>query len=99
MRWKGRLFGNGVNDIDRVEIRIDDPTNALPGPPVDVGATDFTIEFWIPASRVENTAGPVAGRSNFDWIYGNIVVDRDRSGQDRKFGTFGRIVSAARTDP
>jgi hypothetical protein len=42
-----RFYGNGTGDIDRVKIRIDDPTNNLPGPPADIGATDFTIEFWV----------------------------------------------------
>jgi hypothetical protein len=81
-----RFFGNGVGDIDRVKIRVDDPANALPGPPADVGATDFTIEFWMRAFARENTAGPVAGGANIDWIFGNIVLDRDRYNQDRKFG-------------
>lgn len=81
-----RFFGNGVNDIDRIKIAIDDPANALPGPPADVGATDFTIEFWMKAKAVENTAPPVACGSNVDWILGNIVLDRDRYNQDRKFG-------------
>ncbi len=81
-----RFFGNGVLDIDRVKIRIDDPANSLPGPPADIGATDFTIEFWMRASAAENTAGPVTCGPNIDWIFGNIVIDRDRYNQDRKFG-------------
>ena len=38
-----RFHGNGFSapDLDRVKIRIDNP----PGPPADVGATDFTLEF------------------------------------------------------
>jgi len=81
-----RFFGNGVGDIDRVKIRVDDPANSLPGPPADVGAADFTIEFWMRAFASENTAPPVACGANIDWIYGNIVIDRDRYNQDRKFG-------------
>ena len=83
-----RFYGNGVGapDQDRVKIRIDDPANSLPGPPADVGATDFTIEFWMKASAADNTAGPVACGANINWIYGNIVFDRDRYSQDRKFG-------------
>ena len=46
-----RFFGNGSNDIDRVKIPIDDPATALPGPPIDVGAADFTIEWWMKTSR------------------------------------------------
>lgn len=81
-----RFFGNGVGDIDRVKIRIDDPANSLPGPPADVGADDFTIEFWMRATAADNTAGPRSCGANIDWIYGNIVMDRDRYAQDRKFG-------------
>jgi hypothetical protein len=84
-----RFHGNGVNDIDRVKIRIDDP--ALPadvGPPVDVGATDFTIEFWVKGLAAENT-GTVSCGSN-SWINGNILIDRDRYNQGRNHGiSFG----------
>ena len=81
-----RFYGNGVNDIDRVKIRIDDPANSDPGPPVDVGATDFTIEFWMRARSGENGAGAVNCGSNIAWINGNIILDRDRFFQDRKYG-------------
>jgi hypothetical protein len=90
-----RFFGNGVNDIDRVKIRIDDPANSLPGPPADIGATDFTLEFWMKGRASENPTAPVAGGANIDWIYGNILIDRDRYNQDRKFGLSiagGRVV-------
>src|SRR5688572_24787698 len=76
----------GNSDVDRVKIRVDDPANALPGGPVDVGATDFTIEFWIKAASADNTAAAVTCGANTAWINGNIVVDRDRFNQDRKFG-------------
>lgn len=81
-----RFFGNGINDIDRVKIQIDDPANTNPGPPADVGATDFTIEFWMKARGSDNTASAVSCGVNINWIYGNIVFDRDRYNQDRKFG-------------
>jgi hypothetical protein len=81
-----RFYGHGVDMIDRVKIRIDDPAlPADPGPPVDVGATDFTIEFFLRGSAAENSAGPIAC-SGYDWIYGNIVLDRDRFNQGRAFG-------------
>ena len=41
-----RFFGAGAGDVDRVKIRIDDPATALPGPPADIGAGDYTLEFW-----------------------------------------------------
>ena len=81
-----RFYGNGVNDIDRVKIQIDDPANSDPGPPADIGAEDFTLEFWLKGSLAENTAVSISCGSNINWIYGNIVVDRDRYNQDRKFG-------------
>lgn len=83
-----RLFGNGVNapDLDRVKIRIDDPATVAPGPPVDVGATDFTIEWWMRGFLSENGSPAVSCGSNINWIYGNIIIDRDRYNQDRKYG-------------
>jgi hypothetical protein len=90
-----RFGGTGVGDIDRVKIRIDDPATALPGPPADLGATDFTIECWLRALPGANAAPTVTCGANVDWILGNIVVDRDRYNQDRKFGISlagGRVV-------
>lgn len=81
-----RFFGNGVDDIDRVKIRIDDPANADPGPPVDVGATDFTLELWLRAEPGDNPAAAVSCGDNNNWIYGNIVIDRDRFNQGRAYG-------------
>lgn len=81
-----RFFGNGVGDIDRIKIRVDDETNALPGPPADIGTGDFTLEFWLRGSLGENEAPPISCGANIDWIYGNIVIDRDRYNQGRKWG-------------
>jgi hypothetical protein len=81
-----RFHGNGNNDIDRVKILIDDPTTSMPGPPADIGATDFTVEFWMKALASENRAPAVVCGSNINWIYGNIIFDRDRYNQDRKYG-------------
>jgi hypothetical protein len=82
-----RFYGNGVNDIDRVKIRIDDP--ALPndvGPPADVGDTNFTVEFWLKGALADNQSGDVQCGSNNNWITGNIVIDRDRFAQGREYG-------------
>lgn len=87
-----RFYGHGVNaiDSDRVKIRIDEPANNNSGPPADIGATDFTIEFWVKGDVANNTADAINCGFNIDWIYGNIVVDRDRYNQDRKYGiSFG----------
>lgn len=81
-----RFFGNGSGDIDRVKIRIDDPAVPDdPGPPVDVGAADFTIEFWLRALPGQNASSGNSCAGN-SWIFGNIVVDRDRFNQQRGFG-------------
>ena len=89
-----RFFGNGVNDIDRVKIRIDNPADNNPGPPADIGASDFTIEFWLKATS-DNRAGSISCGNNYNWINGNIGFDRDRFNQGRGFGISlgaGRLV-------
>ena len=83
-----RFYGSGVSapDQDRVKIMIDNPANGNPGPPADIGASDFTIEFWMKAQASDNTSPGVSCGANINWIYGNIILDRDRYNQDRKFG-------------
>jgi hypothetical protein len=81
-----RFYGHGVGDIDRVKIRIDDPSNTLPGPPADIGAEDFTIEFRLKSLPGDNQTSAIGCGVGIDWIYGNIIIDRDRYNQDRKFG-------------
>ncbi len=83
-----RFYGNGVNapDLDRGKIQIDEVSNNNPGPPADVGATDFTIEFWIKGTLANNNSSGVTCGNNENWILGNIVFDRDRFSQNRKFG-------------
>jgi len=81
-----RFFGAGAGDVDRVKIRIDDPATALPGPPADIGAGDFTLEFWLMGSAAQNSAPAVTCGANLAWTAGNVVVDRDRFGADRKYG-------------
>lgn len=81
-----RFFGNGWGDIDRVKIRVDDPETVAPGPPADVGATDVTIELWLRGDLADNPAGDIGCGWNYEWIYGNIVLDRDRYNQSRAFG-------------
>ncbi len=83
-----RFHGAGVSapGQDRVKIRVDDPETDAPGPPADLGASDFTIELWIRGALADNPSAPVACGDNVAWIYGNILVDRDRHNQDRKWG-------------
>lgn len=76
-----RFYGHGVNDIDRVKIPID------PHVPVDVGETDFTIEWWMKANLSDNQ-GAVSCGQNDGWITGNIIFDRDIWGPG-DYGDFG----------
>lgn len=76
-----RFFGTGSGGIDRVVVGLSATT------PVNVGATDFTIEFWLKGSAANN---PAVGCStaNDAWINGHVVIDRDvYGGGDR--GDFG----------
>lgn len=94
-----RFYGYGTNDIDRVKIRIDEPSNNEPGPPADVGDTDFAIEFWIRAASGNNAPAVPCGSGQYSWISGNTVIDRDRYDQGRSFGIAlagGRIVFGVR---
>lgn len=76
-----RFYGHGVNDIDRVKIKIDNP--AVPS---DVGG-NFTLEFWMKASLANNNSnGCTTGNDN--WITGNIIFDRDINGPG-DFGDYG----------
>ena len=89
-----RYFGNGVNDIDRVKIEIDNPNDNNPGPPADIGDTDFTIEFWVMATS-DNQQGLVNCGANNNWTTANQIIDRDRFGQGREIGIalgLGRLV-------
>lgn len=78
--------GTGVDDLDRVKIAVDDPQNSLPGPPVDLGDTDFTVELWVKGSPWENSSTQVQTGTHEDWILGSIAVDRDRFNEGRKMG-------------
>ena len=76
-----RFYGHGVNDIDRIKIPID------PAVPADIGATDFTIEWWMKALPGVNY-GTVSCNQNDGWITGNILIDRDIFGEG-DYGDFG----------
>jgi hypothetical protein len=84
-----RFYGHGVNNIDRVRIRID------PQVPADVGATDFTLEWWMKANPGDNASQNVACGSNDGWITGNILFDRDIY-YDGDYGDFGIALSGGR---
>lgn len=87
-----RFHGTGTGQQDRVRIPIDDDQDVEPdaSSPCDVGAGSFTIELWLRGSLGANgtaNAGGDVQLASLDWIYGNIVVDRDIwGGSSRDFG-------------
>ncbi|GAP08616.1 concanavalin A-like lectin/glucanases superfamily, partial [Anaerolinea thermolimosa] len=85
-----RFYGNGVAGIDRVEISIDNPPV-----PADIGATDFTLEWWMKALLAENPSTSVSCGSDAGWITGNILFDRDIFGSG-DYGDFGVSISSGR---
>jgi hypothetical protein len=87
-----RFYGNGFRapDRDRVKIKIDGPAR-----PADVGATDFTLEWWMKALPGENASQAVACNQNDGWIYGNIVFDRDVFGGG-DYGDYGIALTGGR---
>lgn len=80
------FFGNGGLYGDRVLIELDDPATVEPGPPVDVGNEDFTIELWIRPDPKRNANPAIGCGSTNDWVTSNIIVDRDRHSQPPSFG-------------
>ncbi len=81
-----RFFGQGGVYDDRVLIELDDPATVEPGPPVDVGDADFTIELWIAAEPEGNPTPAISCGPTNDWTTTNIIVDRDRHTQPPSFG-------------
>jgi len=81
-----QFYGNGVNDIDRVKVRID------PHTPADVGG-DFTIEFWLKTTATGGTCAP--GASGDGWITGRTIIDRDVYGGG-DHGDYGIALASGR---
>lgn len=71
---------------NRVEIPVGVLTTTQVSPPVNIGARDFTLEWWMKASEWENTAGEMACGKNQNWIYGNILFDRYQVHPGGKYG-------------
>lgn len=80
-----RFTGTGSGDVDRLKIRVDG-RGVVPHRGADIGAGDFTIEFWVRARRGDNARPAVECGANVAWIGGNILLDRDRYNAGRKFG-------------
>ncbi|MEW6569453.1 MAG: LamG-like jellyroll fold domain-containing protein, partial [Chloroflexota bacterium] len=76
------FYGNGYGDLDRVKILIDAPAR-----PADVGATDFTLEWWMKAFAADNPS-PACTPGADTWTGGNILFDRDVYGPG-DYGDFG----------
>jgi len=68
-----RFMGNGLGapGLGRVEIALD------PHVPADVGAGDFTVEWWLKALPGANTTSGTCTPGGYNWINGNIFLDRD----------------------
>ncbi len=83
-----RFYGTGTDQQDRVRIQIDDNMPGLDASaPCDVGAGSFTIEFWLRGSLSDNPTNNAGGEvetASFNWIDGNIVVDRDIFGGSQR---------------
>ena len=80
-----RFFGNGWGDFDRLKILIDDPVNGDMA--ADVGSTDFTLEWWMKVQGGDNNS-PTCIPGGEGWMAGNIIFDRDVSGQG-DYGEYG----------
>ena len=67
----------------------------LTGKPVNVGATDITIEFWL-KTTITSGAGACTRGANTTWTGGRLVVDRDVWGSG-DFGDYGFSISSTGT--
>jgi hypothetical protein len=78
-----RFYGTGTGDVDRVKLRMTDLSS---GPPVNIGAQDFTLEWWLRALPGENLTPAIACGPTDAWRLGNILLDRDRFAQNADYG-------------
>ena len=81
-----RFYGTGGDTrVDRIKVPVD------PQVPADVGSGDFTVEMWMRGTLADNDT-PTSGfrteteSGSIDWIYGNIIVDRDLWGEGPDWG-------------
>ena len=88
-----RFYGTGVGppgQQDRILIPVDDNQPGDASTPIDVGASDFTFEFWMRGRLQDNPTNHAGGGMDFNdynWIEGNIILDRDVwCGTERNFG-------------
>lgn len=85
-----RFVGNANDNVDRVTVEMGN------NEPANVGAQDFTIEFWLRAADGNNQPAPNCNTEGYGWTTGNILLDRDRLPPNvRDFGLAimdGRVV-------
>jgi hypothetical protein len=67
-----RFYADVRPNVNRVSIRLD------PHVPADVGAGDFTIDFWMKSNARDNRSNGTncAPGNSETWITGNIILDR-----------------------
>jgi hypothetical protein len=73
-----------------VKVRIDGPPT-----PADVGATDFTLEWWMKALPGDNAAGDAQCDAAGGWLTGHVVFDRDIL-DDGEHGEYGVSLAGGR---
>ncbi|MCP4808967.1 MAG: LamG domain-containing protein [Proteobacteria bacterium] len=77
------FHGSGRDNVDRVRIDRDTGT-----PMLDVGAGDFTVEFFFKGAEADNRA-PALSCGSGHWNRGNVVFDAGRKDSDGFGLSFG----------
>lgn len=78
-----RFFPGSAPGSDRVTIVVDDDLPGASSTAADIGASSFTIEFWIRGSAAANATLGGAGDTEYptqNWKSGNVLVDREIAG-------------------
>ncbi|MFN0074305.1 MAG: LamG-like jellyroll fold domain-containing protein [Chloroflexota bacterium] len=73
--------GSGGSTADHVRVPLDGPAHTVWGSPADVGATDFTLEFWIKAYPEYN---PIPFQGCGSGVHGHVLFDRSRINVDSR---------------
>ncbi len=71
---------------NRVEFPLIDARQPDISLPINVGAGDFTLEWWMKVAPGDNNSGPVSCGENQNWNRGNILFDRSLSGPGGQYG-------------
>jgi hypothetical protein len=72
--------------VNRVEFSLVDPRYPDNRLPINVGADDFTIEWWMKTAPGDNSSGLVSCGKNQNWKQGNIIFDRSRAEAGSQYG-------------